>query len=236
LQSGFSNEISLFVQSSSNMPPSAPSNIQLGSYIDTGTEYLIPLSWQDNSSNETGFRCYWNATGSYNQFTSVGANIQTANFSPLSSYRNVSIYGYEAYLRFKVGAFNSYGENQCIADNVSHIVIPPKAWGPTNFTLNITKLNNIFWKFDYFWEDNSSFEEGFAVKWFLTPDDTGFGNRSRWTNANVTSYSESDICPNDWSYSTYYIKIYARIGYYTYSQASNMIKVTYDNGVITMEG
>lgn len=41
-------------------PPAAPSGLQISNRVCSGSNYDVTLSWNDNSSNETGFRIYRN--------------------------------------------------------------------------------------------------------------------------------------------------------------------------------
>lgn len=64
----------------------------------------IDLSWTDNSNNEEGYRIYSNASGSFNQIKSVGANSKTATVSGPNFQTG-------KYTCLQVTAYNQYGES-----------------------------------------------------------------------------------------------------------------------------
>lgn len=100
--SSMDNEISSFAAyNQSNCPPllpNAPTNLT----ISGATQNSITLSWQDNSSNETGFRIYrWNGT-TFAYLASVGANV--------TAYTDTGLLCANDYF-YEVSAYNANGES-----------------------------------------------------------------------------------------------------------------------------
>jgi Divergent InlB B-repeat domain len=83
----------------------------------------LTLTWQDNSTNEDGFKIERGVSGSYAEIASVGPNIQ--------SYTDTSILAGTTYC-YRVRAFNSYGISS--PSNESCATIPI-----STFALNLTK-------------------------------------------------------------------------------------------------
>ncbi|MFH1414075.1 MAG: fibronectin type III domain-containing protein, partial [Candidatus Omnitrophota bacterium] len=95
--SGWSNEVSA---TTSNLPPVAPSGLT-ATAVSTSQ---INLSWQDNSTNETGFKIErkTGATGTYAQIGTVGVNVKTFNNTGLTA---------NAIYYYKVKAYNATGDS-----------------------------------------------------------------------------------------------------------------------------
>jgi hypothetical protein len=100
LESNASNTASA---SPSGCPPVAPSNLTVSSV----TTSSITLSWQDNASNESGFRVYRWGNGAngwaFYLFATVGANITTYTQSGLDCGNDFNYY--------EIASYNSNGES-----------------------------------------------------------------------------------------------------------------------------
>ncbi|MBI3926651.1 MAG: fibronectin type III domain-containing protein [Armatimonadetes bacterium] len=80
--SAYSNEAGATTQGSPPPPLAAPSNLQ--AYVLSSTS--IQLTWNDNSSQESGFQVWRQVSGagSFRKVKSVGSNLTTASFSGLT--------------------------------------------------------------------------------------------------------------------------------------------------------
>ncbi|HTL30974.1 MAG TPA: fibronectin type III domain-containing protein [Tepidisphaeraceae bacterium] len=81
------------------IPPAAPTSLALSSPSSTS----IKLTWNDNSTRETGYKIYRSTDGSsFSQVATVGASV--------TSYTNSGLTSGKKYY-FKVCAYNSYGNS-----------------------------------------------------------------------------------------------------------------------------
>jgi hypothetical protein len=77
--------LSLTCSNTTGTAPAAPTNLQATAVSST----RIDLTWQDNSSNETGFSIEAIVNGGFQQIGTVGANVTSAqivNLTPQTSY------------------------------------------------------------------------------------------------------------------------------------------------------
>jgi hypothetical protein len=141
------SSFSLYNQSSCPpATPNPPSNLQV-----TGvTQNSISISWQDNSTNENGFRIYrWGWDGSNWDFlylASVAAN--TTSFTNT----NLDCGGYQHY---RVTAFNSAGESNS-TDWVT---------GQTDACEDVVVIDT--WTGDGSWQHKTSFNPGDTIQWII---------------------------------------------------------------------
>ncbi len=103
-------------------PPNAPSNL-VATPISSSQ---INLTWQDNSSDETGFKIERKTgSGSYSQIATVGANV--------ASYSNTYLSAGTTYY-YRVRAYNAAG-NSDYSNEASATTLPPPPPAPTAPTL-----------------------------------------------------------------------------------------------------
>ena len=152
----------------------------------------IDVSWQDNSSNETGFEVHRSTTGPSGTFAlraSTGANITT--------YADAGLASSTPYC-YKVRAFRTYDSKTSYSDfsntACATTPTPPVPTAPSGTNAVPSNSSTV----DVTWTDNSANEDGFRVERSL---DGG----SSWatvstTVANVTSLrdggrtSEQQVC------------------------------------------
>ncbi|WP_052661601.1 fibronectin type III domain-containing protein, partial [Clostridium aceticum] len=140
--SDYSNEIN---GSTINFP-AAPTNLIVSS---TSTD-RISISWQDNASNENGFRIERKVdNGNWNELTTVKANATSYTDTGLSNNRTYS---------YRVRAYNDAG-NSGYSNEVSTKTggVPEK---PTNVKITNVSTDRI----SISWQDNASNENGFRIE------------------------------------------------------------------------
>jgi transcriptional regulator CtsR len=99
-------------------PPNAPSDL-VATPISSSQ---INLTWQDNSSDETGFKIERKTgSGSYSQIATVGANV--------TSYSNSGLSASTTYY-YRVRAYSAAG-NSDYSNEASATTLPPPPSGPT---------------------------------------------------------------------------------------------------------
>ena len=172
----------------SGSAPAAPSSTNAVAVSDS----RIDVSWQDNSSNETGFEVHRSTTGASGSFAlliGVGANVK--------AYSNTGLASSTQYC-YKVRAFRITGSNtsySAFSAGTCATTLPPPAPAAPSGTDAKPPASTVV---DVSWVDNSTNESGFRVERSL---DAG----STWTNAgtvgsNVASFqdpgrsSEQQVC------------------------------------------
>jgi len=173
---------------SSGSTPSAPSNTNAVAV----SESRIDVSWQDNSSNETGFEVYLSTTGpsgSFGTLISLGANA--------TSYSNTGLAASTQYC-YKVRAFRKTGSQTSYSafsnTSCATTLPPPAPAAPSGADAKPASSTAVA----VTWIDNSTNEDGFRLERSL---DAG----STWTSAgtvgpNLTSFqdggrsSEQPVC------------------------------------------
>src|SRR6266571_3184717 len=158
----------------------APSNTS----ASTASESRIDVSWQDNSTNETGFEVNRSTSGPSGTFTlpaSTGANI--------ASYRDTGLdpltqYCYEVRALKAYDGKTSYSEFSTPACATT-LAPPPLPTAPTGTDAKPASSTAV----NVSWTDNSTTEDGFRVERSLDAGTT-------WTSAgtvgpNVTSSSDA---------------------------------------------
>jgi hypothetical protein len=138
----------------------------------------INLSWNDNSSNETGFKIERSTDGrTFTQIATVGANV--------TSYSNSGLTASTTYY-YRVRAYNS-GGNSGYSNIVSVTISPPAA--PSNLSATAVSSGEI----DLSWTDNSDNETKFKIE---RSSDLGMTfTQIATVGANVTSYADTGITP-----------------------------------------
>lgn len=182
--SPYSNVASATTQAVLN-PPIAPSNLSATAVSSS----QINLTWQDKSSNETGFRIErsLSATSGYTLIATVSANVTT--------YSNVGLSEYTTYY-YRVCAYNADGNSGYT--NIASAVTPLNP--PTNLTATAVSSTQV----NLAWTDNSSAESNYVIE-------RSVGTASTWSvlatlPANTTTYSDTTCQPA----TTYYYRVKAK--------------------------
>ena len=183
----------------SSSAPNAPSNFSASA---SGTSAV--LSWNDNSSNENGFRIYYaGASGNFSAVGDAGANQRSATVTNLT----------DGTWRFYVTAFNGTGEsaptNTATITISTAPVVPlvasfsfapsaPVADQPISFSDTSTGgVTSRFWNFG----DSTNATQATPVKRYMAPGTytvtlTVFrGSESRVASQSITVGSQSPIQP-----------------------------------------
>jgi hypothetical protein len=160
-------------------PPVAPSMLHSTEYTVTN----ISISWNDNSTNESGFEV-WRKKSVDSVYSKV---INTSTNS--NRFNDLSIAPSMQY-NYQVRAYNSDGFSAYsnVLQVTTPFLAPPVAPSMLHNTGNTEKSISISWN------DNSSNETGFIVKraLALNPDDVS----SIAINANDTFYVDNNLIPN----------------------------------------
>ena len=152
---------------------SAPTNLTA-----TVTSTSMNLSWTDTSTTEAGFKLERSNGGAFSQIATVAANITNYADTPLT----------EGTYTYRVRAYNP-GGNSAYSNNASASVIP----APTNLTATASDSSTV----NLTWTDNATTEAGFKIEIA-----TGAGQfvQIATVAANVTSYTNTGVSPNDYHY------------------------------------
>ncbi len=128
-------------------PPTAPSNLA-ASATNSST---INLSWNDNSTNETGFKIERKTglAGAYQQIATVNANIK--------NYPDAGLTAGTLYY-YRVRAYNLGGDSDYSTEANATTTVPPNA--PSNLVATTTSSSAI----NLTWDDNSTNETGIKVE------------------------------------------------------------------------
>jgi hypothetical protein len=171
-------------------PPAAPSNV-------TGTSggpYVINLTWQDNASNELGYRIEFKigATGTYALLTTLGPNTTATTINNL-------IEGTQYYYRLQgvnAGGLSAYSNET----SATTVLKAPKSLSLTALSSSKVRLN---------WADNSSTESGFKIE--RSPlTDTNY-TQIATVAANTTTYTDTGLSGS----TKYYYRLRAYNSYTT---------------------
>ena len=137
-------------------PPAAPSNLTVTLPPPGGGNAPDPkslvLSWQDNSSNETGFQVFRRTgAGGYSLITTTGANVTGFTDTGLSAATTYT---------YKIRSVNAGGASG--DSNEASATTPPARPGaaPTNLTATTVSRTAI----DLTWSDQSNDEDGFRIE------------------------------------------------------------------------
>ena len=166
-------------------PPAAPSGLTVtGVSVGAATgNYYVNLSWQDNSTNETGFELYQsvNSTDDYRLIKTPAANTKTFSANIGSNPTSGTYY-------YKMKAVNSVGTSD--DSNVTNTKIgstPPAA--PSDLT--VTGVSKGATTGDYYvslsWQDNSTDETGFEL--YQSINSTDDYRLIKTSGANTKSFS-----------------------------------------------
>jgi mono/diheme cytochrome c family protein len=195
--------------SDSNLsPPLAPSVLQ----ATAASAAQINLSWNDNSSDEAGFKIERSASanGPFSVIASVASNMKT--------YADLNLAAATTYF-YRVKASNSAGDsaytNTVSATTQNAPVNPPLS--PTNMVLAVASPTQI----NISWQDKSSDESGFKVE--RSANAGGPFAVVGTVGAGVTTYQNTGLAPS----TTYYYRVYS------YNSAGNSAPTTAANATTT---
>jgi len=167
--------------------PSAPSALT----VSEETIGSLSISWNDNSSNETGFTLEYANNASFNGSTTknLAANTVSTTFSNL-------VRGARYYLR--ICAFNQGGESAW-SNTESAEITPEAPTAPSNLELSQLSTTSA----SVSWTDNSDNEEGFTLEYSLYSDFSSSSTLS--ANVNETGITLSSLTTGE----TYYVRVRA---------------------------
>jgi titin len=168
-------------------PPTTPNGLTAKATSNT----QIDLAWNDNSSNESGFKIErkLNSALTFTQIATVGPNVTTfssTGLSPLTGYS------------FRVRAFNASG-NSSYSNIAGATTLPNSPAAPSNLTA--TAVNNR--RIDLAWQDNASNELGTIIE--RKTGASGVYADVDTVGVNVTSFSDLNLAGG----TTYFYKVRA---------------------------
>ncbi|OPX85469.1 MAG: Exoglucanase B precursor [Pelotomaculum sp. PtaB.Bin104] len=198
--SAYSNEDSA---TTSSAVPAAPSGLSATAQSSS----RINLTWEDNSSNETGFKIERKESGeNYTQVTTLGANANSYEDTDLDS--NTTYY-------YRVRAYNSSGHSAYSNEDsttTSGSGAVPEA--PSELSATAASASRI----NLTWEDNSNNETGFKIE---RKRSGGTYNQIATVGANVTTYTDSSLSDDIRYY--YRVRAYNAYGNSDYSDEDSAI-------------
>ncbi|MFC1752220.1 fibronectin type III domain-containing protein [Thermoproteota archaeon] len=182
--SAYTSQVYATTFGSGNLP-NAPSNL-IAQAISSSQ---ININWQDNSSDEDGFKIERKTlAGSYVEIATVAAN--TTVFSDNGLNPNTSYF-------YRVRAYNGIGDSGYSNEaNATTSDIPPLA--PSNLSATAVSSSQI----NIDWQDNSDNEDGFKVERKIL---SGSYVEVATVAADVTGYSDSGLS----SQTTYFYRVRA---------------------------
>ncbi|MGI6295663.1 MAG: fibronectin type III domain-containing protein [Armatimonadota bacterium] len=167
--------------------PTPPTDLQ----VSLGSNNIAELSWNDTSSNATGFKIMRSAAAN-GVFTMIGSTTKG-----VTTFRNAGLMLSTTYY-YKVCAYNAYGDSAYTdVVSISTPVAPPLA--PSRLVASAVSSNQI----NLSWYDASSNEEGFRIE--RAKSANGPFAQIALAPANATSYADSGLEPS----TAYYYKVYA---------------------------
>jgi len=159
-----SSQISATTSSSNSEAPTPPTGLVASSITQT----TLTLSWDDNATNETGYRVYQNNA----LIGTLLANTELFNVTGLSANTTYT---------FRVTAYNAGGEGS------SQIFATTLSTGPATPT-NLTVSNITQTSLSLSWTDNATNETGYRIY----QDNSLIGNLA----TNSTSFNVNGLTPN----------------------------------------
>ena len=163
----------------------APSNTNASAASDT----RIDVSWQDNSTNETGFDVWRSSTGPAGTFTKVGGT--GAN---QTKYSDVGLTNATQYCH-RVRAFRNYDGKTSYSDlsnpACATTLAPPPPPPPPNAPSWTNALPGNSSTVNVTWIDNSINEDGFRVE--RAPDPAATWASAGTVGANLTAFQETGL-------------------------------------------
>ena len=166
--SDYSNEASA---TTSQAAPAQPTNLAATALSST----QIKLTWQDNSTNETGFKIErkTGSSGSWNVVKQLGFNVTEYTDEGLTP---------ETTYYYRVVAYNSVGNSPSDEVQVMTLLVAPA---------NLTAKSISYYEVELNWEDNSNIETGYIVE-------RQTSGATEWVEiktlgANVTTYKDDTV-------------------------------------------
>jgi hypothetical protein len=184
----------------SGSPPAAPT--ALGATVVSSSQ--INLNWNDNASNETGFKIERSTDGvNFSQIATAGANA--------TSYSNSGLAASTTYT-YRVRAYNGGGDSAYSnpAAGTTSSASPPLA--PSGLAASAVSSSQI----NLTWQDNAGNETGFKVE--RSTDGVNFSQIAT-TGANVASYSNTGLTASTIYH--YRVRSYNGDGDSNYSNTAN---------------
>ncbi|MBN2417054.1 fibronectin type III domain-containing protein [bacterium] len=195
--SGYSNE----ANATTYAAPAAPGGLS-ATAVSTSQ---INLNWNDNSSNEDGFKIErkTGAGGTWSQIATVGSNA--------TSYNNTGLASGTTYY-YRVKAYNGIGDSGFSNEaNATTGELPTAA--PSGLSASASSPYQV----NLSWSDNSSNESGFKIE--RKTGASGSWGEIATVGANSTSYSNTGLSPSTQYY--YRIRAYNTWGNSGYSNETN---------------
>src|SRR3989339_768802 len=177
-------------------PPTAPNNL----YAVAVSQSQINLTWNDNSSDETGFKIE-RSTSSGSGFTEIAT--VSAN---TASYQNTGLTASTTYY-YKVKAYNSGGSSGYTSEASAATQATPT--NPPTDPSGLAAVAVSASQIDLSWSDNSSDEEGFKIERSATSG-SGFVQIAT-VGANTTSYQNTSGLASATAY-YYQVRAYNSVG------------------------
>jgi murein DD-endopeptidase MepM/ murein hydrolase activator NlpD len=159
--------------------PEPPSNLrQIGRTITS-----ITLTWQDNSTDETGFYIYVQNGNTWNRIATLGANATTHTITDLQCGQSYT---------YRVSAYSNDGESA-----PSNTVTATTADCPPQPPSNLQQTGRTQTSITLTWQDNSTDETGFYI--YVQNGNTW--NRIATLGANATTHTITDLqCGQSYTY------------------------------------
>jgi hypothetical protein len=158
----------------SGTAPTAPS----GTHVIAVSESQIDVSWQDNSTNESGFELYRSTTGPSGVYTlRASTGVDVGFYSDVGLTASTQ-YCYHVRAFRTAGRKTSYSPFSVIA--CATTLAPPPPPGPPSAPLNVDAV--ALPPIQVWWSDNSTNDDGFRIE---RSTDGGVS----WANAGTTAYS-----------------------------------------------
>ncbi|MBI3961885.1 MAG: fibronectin type III domain-containing protein [Deinococcus sp.] len=196
--STYSNEAQVAEPGTTPLPPA---NLTVTAVSSSQTN----LSWQDNSTDEKGFKIErrLGLDGTWAQIAGVGANITTYQDSGLEAGSNYS-YRVRAYNAQGDSGYSNEAQATTPAPSTSTVPLVPSSLDAVGVSSSQINLS---------WQDNSTNETGFKIERKRGP--TGIWSQIATVGVNVTRYQSTDLVSGTRYY--YRVRAYNAQGNSTYS-------------------